>query len=614
MLADNILFLKEEYPDVYRAVKACEETENVPAILVGTAKDGNPTLKYVKGEQTVYLHSKYNPIREAETIIDKLTDDKKIERDSHIVFFGVGLGYHIEVFAQRFPEAYISIIEPSSEVLNLFFNRVSLKKINYKRVVYIQCGDNFDDFYKNILERRDKSIVISELSVYKQIFKEMYDKFFERFKLVVKELRQNFNVNFAFKRRWVVNSVNNFKYVIKTPNILIEHKNLFKGKTAILVSAGPSLNYEIENLREIKNRGLAYIFTVGSAINTMVYNNIYPDAMCTYDPLAENQFVFKQVNERGINTIPMIFGSSVGYETLEQYPGPKYHMITSQDTVSDYFLKLRSNESIEIVNDAPSIAVMTLEMMIKLGFSQIILVGQNLAYLKDRYYADGVFYDEEKSKNTVMIEDVHNRLVETSEALINMKNNLESIIKKYSANVINTTIGGAKIEGTEFKELSYLLDVYLKDKIVAGTEFEEIICSDIYDKEYIYQRFERLKNSHKRYNELIIEIKSFLRQLHELLKINKEKQLKQTHVKMDNKIRDLEDNEFFKHFGLKMNRVEYKLLANSIWMLKNEKNELKKVKKLIKPTENFIDLLFVDTPFNEQLISVLNNIINDLIE
>ena len=30
----------------------------------------------------------------------------------------------------------------------------------------------------------------------------------------------------------------------------------------------------------------------------------------------------------------MIFGSSVGYETLIDYPGEKYHMITSQDTVS----------------------------------------------------------------------------------------------------------------------------------------------------------------------------------------------------------------------------------------------------------------------------------------
>jgi len=38
---------------------------------------------------------------------------------------------------------------------------------------------------------------------------------------------------------------------------------MFKDKPAILVSAGPSLDYEIENLRYIKENGLAYISQSG---------------------------------------------------------------------------------------------------------------------------------------------------------------------------------------------------------------------------------------------------------------------------------------------------------------------------------------------------------------
>ena len=151
----------------------------------------------------------------------------------------------------------------------------------------------------------------------------------------------------------------------------MEKKGQFKGKPAMLVAAGPSLNEEIENIRYIKENGLAYIFSVGSAINTLIYHNIYPDAACTYDPTVNNQKVFAKVKEKNIKDIPMIFGSSVGYETLIDYPGKKYHMITSQDTVSNYYLKTEEEDRLDIVLDAPSIAVVTLQLLYVLGFNPV---------------------------------------------------------------------------------------------------------------------------------------------------------------------------------------------------------------------------------------------------
>ena len=51
-------------------------------------------------------------------------------------------------------------------------------------------------------------------------------------------------------------------------------------------------------------------------------------------------------------------------------------MITSQDTVSNYYLKDVEGKAINIVQDAPSIAVVTVQLLYQLGFSTIILVGQ----------------------------------------------------------------------------------------------------------------------------------------------------------------------------------------------------------------------------------------------
>ena len=59
--------------------------------------------------------------------------------------------------------------------------------------------------------------------------------------------------------------------VLSIPNILMEKKGEFKKKPAIIVAAGRSLNEEIENIRHVIDNGLSYIFSVGSAINTLIY-------------------------------------------------------------------------------------------------------------------------------------------------------------------------------------------------------------------------------------------------------------------------------------------------------------------------------------------------------
>lgn len=47
--------------------------------------------------------------------------------------------------------------------------------------------------------------------------------------------------------------------------------------------------------------------------------------------------VIQKVKDKNIANIPLIFGSTVGYETLADYNGPLLHMFTSQDTVAPFF-------------------------------------------------------------------------------------------------------------------------------------------------------------------------------------------------------------------------------------------------------------------------------------
>lgn len=609
MLADNINFLKKNYPSFYNATKDWEEKLTQKYFECEKTKTGQETLKYVIAGKSIYVHSKYDPQKEATLLIDNLEKNETINSDTHVVFFGLGLAYHIDEFVKRHPDMKFSVIEPSMEVFVHFLDCKPAKKIFTKELVSFVIGADISSFLNQWSDGRENSVVIFELPSYKNIFSFELERFFILFKEHIKNRRSQLSVNYVFKERWILNSVNNFKTVLRTPNILLENNEVFLNKTAILVAAGPSLNFEIENLRKIKEMGLAYIFSVGSAINTLLENNIYPHAMCTIDPGVHNQEVFKKANKEGIKTIPMIFGSSVGFESLVQYQGPKYHMITSQDTIADYFLQTETNEKVGRISDAPSVAVATYELLVKLGFKQILLVGQNFAYLKDKHYAEGVEYNPEKSQIIEIVKDTNGNDVETTHVFNLMKRSLESAISHYQLKTINTTIGGAEIAGTEFQTLASIIEEALTKKEACEDDFSKIIHHDIYNRDYLLEQSERLAKSFEEYELLVGKINHKLKQLRDCIQEQQIKLIGKTHREMDQMIHKLENNDYFKLIAVQMNRVEYVMLVNDNKQYRNEKNDLIQAKGIIDHTEIFFNKLFLEMDLSREIVKVLSNVI-----
>lgn len=617
MLADNINFLREQYPLVYQAVKEWETLVQIKTIMPEVARDGNLTLKFQLNDQSIYIHSKYNPLREAAAVIDKLIETEDINENTQLVFYGVGMGYHIEEFISRYPDVSYSIIEPSVEILSIYLDNKIIKKSLNKNLLMFQCGNKVDDLYNKSVQLRDKNLIICDLPAYKQFMHDEYLAFLNDFRQIVKAQRSALHTNMAFKKRWIINSVNNLKIVLQTPNILLEDHTFLKDKTAILVAAGPSLDLEIENLKKIKAEGLAYIFSVGTAINTLIENNVYPDAICTYDPKEENQLVFKKINEKGISSIPMIFGSSVGYEVLEQYQGTKIHMLTSQDTVADYFLKAESGALFGTVTDAPSIAIVTLELLEKLEFGLIVLVGQNLAFTEEKTYSSGIDYMTAEMQSQMLqgdgefVESVDGQQIKTTESFSNMRHHMERIIEKFNTRVINTTIGGAKIKGTQFQLFSEIISDELSDSVALNTPLNTFNQTQKYDRNYAVSQLIKLKKCYLEYQKQISEIKICLREMEEFARKVQEKEMFKMHTKMDQQIRLMEKNTFFRILALPINRVEYSILSNEIQPIKAEQNKFKKAVSVIKPTNVFVDLLFSQMAMNDQIMLVLENVIRD---
>ncbi|WP_169727719.1 motility associated factor glycosyltransferase family protein [Acetobacterium malicum] len=437
--------------------------------------------------------------------------------------------------------------------------------------------------------------------------------FFEQLKSATQIKKNALAIDYVFKKRWVLNSVMNFSEVLKTPNVLMENNGCFRNKQAILIAAGPSLDLEIENLRRIKEEKLAYLFSVGSAISTLIEHGIYPDAMCTYDPQGINQKVFEKVYTSEITSIPMIFGSSVGFETLERYQGPKFHMITSQDTVSKYFLKMNDKQALLTVADAPSIAVMTFELLQKLGFEEIILVGQNLAFKDEAYYAGGIDYGNQGDKNLTdglfEVMDVSGKNVLTNESLNRMRKELEGRIAQAIIPVINTTVGGAAIEGTNFQRLEEVMKrLNLPFEI---NEFSTLEAGNIYDVKFLISALLTMKNSYETYKEIIISIKQIVIKTDELMLNKNLKQSEAMYDKIDHLLNEFEKNQFAAVFEIPMHRVEHELLAVNLHRIKRERTGLQKIREQITYLDVFINQLLNGFETDAKIMMILEKAIRD---
>ena len=303
---DNINILKSRFPVLYEDIKEYEAQMNGKTLEIRKARNGEDTLVYMSPDKELYMHSAYDPAQEANIILEQFPNGEAYE---YVIFYGTGLGYHIEAFMRRYPKNKYYIYEPSMELLYQFLSYNAVKD-NIKEITYGIEVAAIEEFIANIFQQSSKNTLIVDLPSHKNVYPEMNKLFLNTFKKMIRNQRISIKTDYNFQKQWILSAMTNFPEVLKTPNIL-SALGKFQGKTAILAAAGPSLNEEMENLRYIKENNLAYIFSVGSAVNTFIEYGLSPHATCTYDPQqAANKLVFKKIMERNIADIPLIYGST----------------------------------------------------------------------------------------------------------------------------------------------------------------------------------------------------------------------------------------------------------------------------------------------------------------
>ena len=248
-----------------------------------------------------------------------------------------------------------------------------------------------------------------------------------------------------------------------------------------------------------------------------------------------------------------------------------------------------------IIQDAPTIAIVTLQLLAKLGAEPVIFVGQNLAYKDGLVYAEGIPYynpklTEKKREAAILVEDVHGGQVYTSEGLKMMRLNMEYFIGLYPGReFINTTKGGAKIKGAPFQPLEQVIRERLTAPVVEKDWVRAAETAAALDRGYLRRQVARMNGE-------LVEVKGLLREFEENFRLLEELapgkdtvRLEQVFRKFDKDLKKLIKNQFYQVFLKPMMRVELEMLGRKNQAIRFEPDPVVKARMIHEEYGRVID-------------------------
>lgn len=551
MFEQNLKYLEKKDPQLYQEMLKYQQQGNAfqNKFIVRKGKKGYEYLEE-NSLEAIRIHSLYDPTAEAKALFKKY--EKEIEAHDFIVFFGVGLGYHIQLFKEMYPKKIVYIYEPELEIFYYF-----IKNNNLKAIDACFAGDIEKNLKKFIDVFFKKNFFILSLSVYIEQYKEIYFEFLNAYKKFLEDRRHNRTAVALYEKRWLGNTILNFETIYQTPGFVKANvREYFQNKSVLIVSAGPSLNFEIENLRKIKEEKTAYIFAVGSAIHTLLAHKIKPDALFSFDPHAENmEHVFEPIlNNEDVQDIPLIFGTTIAFEVLQAYPGKLSHIHINRGALIAYLFNVNMYE---IHYDAPTVAALLLQVLLKLEVKNIIFVGQNLALWKGKEFSDNIIQHKGVDNPVDMLkfpttESVTGEKVYTTSAYLSMKSSIETVIGAYGRkDIINTTVGGAQINGTIYLSLGQVMQNKLTEPIVDEDWFETVVQAPFTEEkkkeryQMVSSQYKKLMQEKARFYKKIQSIQECLTKIGKALENNRMDRVEKLFSVYDDHMTKIEKNPYY---------------------------------------------------------------------
>jgi hypothetical protein len=256
----------------------------------------------------------------------------------------------------------------------------------------------------------------------------------------------------------VENMLDNLKTIIDNPGVDLL-KNKFAGKPAVVVSTGPSLTKNVHLLKGIGDK--AVIIAADSALKPLLKTGYKPHLVTALEREPEIVQLVDGFKKEEVDGIYLAACPVVYKEVYEKWPGENIIVYRN----FDHFKWLKIDRG--IVNIKSSAGNMAFKVAEYLGCNPIILIGQDLAIDGEKTNIDShVLGGEQQSYLREMRYTIKGNIQPTVETTASLKLFLESYeidVAGYRGECINSTEGGAYINGTQVMPFIEAIDKYVKE-------------------------------------------------------------------------------------------------------------------------------------------------------
>ena len=263
------------------------------------------------------------------------------------------------------------------------------------------------------------------------------------------------------------------------PLSYLEHS--FAGKTALILSVGPSLSDDINKIRE--NRDKYILIAVAPVLKYLISSGITPD----FATFADSDFMQKHIEgiEDKLTDINLVIASRADKTIAEHQFKNKIIYLSDTDGVARWLSEL-STDNLNLYRSGGTITILSYYLAKALGCSTIAFSGLDLAFINNKANVYGEEVVENTLNGTVYVgsflyKTPVNVLGYKGQTLMS-RDDYALFIRQFNeifteeektARIINTSLEGALINGMEYMNFENFVLSLNNDKtdvsaIVAG--------------------------------------------------------------------------------------------------------------------------------------------------
>lgn len=428
--------LEEIIPLLYRAMSLFGEIDvDDGDYRLFSSASGYLSVEKISTKQ--YIHSTIDPIEEAFEHASRLYEPKQKEYR----LLGCGLGYlALALYKKSKGSIVISIYDLDSKMVDYAFDYGVLSYIPEKHL-QVHVIDNEKELLKAFFEECEEGFK-GKFGYYCDEI--TYDKFLDDgVKSVIDRFNTINDTHSLFEDLVEVNFHNN---ILNAELYAFEYAK--KSDKWMVIAGGPSVDDQLQFIKE--NSDEYNIVAATTIYKRLLDEGVKPDVIVALDPQCRT---YNHMQGTDDSSALLCVSATANWQFARNYKGSKCLVMPRGNGFIEEYCTIRN---IDMWNIGSTVTDMAIEIAVKLGATEIALIGVDLAYPGNKTHASGTIDEAEVNQdNTFMVPSVRGELVRTDKYLDFYRQEIETKLEKLSnVRVINYSNDGAFVNGAIwYKEL-----------------------------------------------------------------------------------------------------------------------------------------------------------------